>query len=202
MYLYGASGHAKVILEILEASGIKVNALFDDNPDITSLVGYEVLGPLNQQDLPDGLFIVSIGNNALRKKVATSYDMNFATAIHPSATLSKRCNIGEGTVIMGHSIVNADTVIGKHAIINTAASVDHDCVLEDYVHISPNATLSGGVTVGEGAHVGSGAVIIPNIRIGKWAMIGAGAVVFKDVPDYATVVGNPGKIIKIRKSHG
>ena len=50
--------------------------------------------------------------------------------------------------------------------------------------------------VGEGAHVGIGACVIQDIKIGKWATIGAGAVIIDDVPDYAVVVGNPGKIIK------
>ena len=54
----------------------------------------------------------------------------------------------------------------------------------------------GNVEIGEGTHIGSGAIVIPNVVIGKWAVIGAGAVIIKDVPDYAVVVGNPGKIIK------
>ena len=44
--------------------------------------------------------------------------------------------------------------------------------------------------------IGIGAIIIPETSIGKWVTIGAGAVVIRDVPDYAVVVGNPGKIIK------
>jgi acetyltransferase EpsM len=50
--------------------------------------------------------------------------------------------------------------------------------------------------VGEGTQVGTGASIIPGVKIGKWASIGAGAVIVEDVPDFAVVVGNPGKIIK------
>ena len=64
------------------------------------------------------------------------------------------------------------------------------------MHISPNATLSGNVVVGTGTHIGSGAVSIQGIRIGKWCTIGAGTVVIRDVPDFSTVVGNPGRIIK------
>jgi acetyltransferase-like isoleucine patch superfamily enzyme len=52
------------------------------------------------------------------------------------------------------------------------------------------------VYIGEGAHIGAGSVVIQGIKIGKWSTIGAGTVVIKDVPDYATVVGNPGKTIK------
>jgi acetyltransferase-like isoleucine patch superfamily enzyme len=53
--------------------------------------------------------------------------------------------------------------------------------------------------VGEGTHIGAGAVVIPSIRIGKWCTIGAGTVVIRDIPDYATAVGNPARIIKFRK---
>jgi len=81
-------------------------------------------------------------------------------------------------------------------IINTNASVDHDCKIHDFAHISPQVGLAGGVEIGEGTHIGIGACIIQNITIGKWATIGAGTVVLKNVPDYAVVVGNPGKIIK------
>jgi acetyltransferase EpsM len=74
--------------------------------------------------------------------------------------------------------------------------VEHECQLGDYVHISPNSALAGDVIVGEGSHIGIGAVVIPGVKIGKWVTIGAGAVVLEDIPDFAVVVGNPGKIIK------
>jgi acetyltransferase-like isoleucine patch superfamily enzyme len=84
-------------------------------------------------------------------------------------------------------------------LVNTAASIDHDNEIGDYAHISPHATLCGHVKVGEGTHIGAGAVVIPSIRIGKWCTVGAGTVVIRDIPDYATAVGNPAKIIKMRK---
>jgi acetyltransferase EpsM len=56
--------------------------------------------------------------------------------------------------------------------------------------------LAGNVFVGEGTHVGIGASIIPGVKIGKWVIIGAGTIILNDVPDYAVIVGNPGKIIR------
>ena len=197
MFLYGASGHAKVIIEILELNNIPVRGLFDDNPIIKDLLGYPCFGPLTKS--VDDLIIISIGDNSLRKTVSQRFKNNFGNATHPSAQISKRATIHEGTVVMGNAIVNTGTTIGKHVIINTSASIDHDCTIEDFVHISPNATLCGGVSVGEGTHIGSAAIIIPGIKIGKWATIGAGSVVIRDVPDSATVVGNPGRIIKIKQ---
>ena len=53
------------------------------------------------------------------------------------------------------------------------------------------------VLVKRGASIGTGAVILPGVTIGSWAMVGAGSVVTKDVPEYATVVGNPAYRIDI-----
>ena len=140
--------------------------------------------------------ILSIGSNRIRQKLATSLGVTFGKAIHPDTSLAAEVEIAEGTVVMAGAIINTSTKVGKHCIINTSASVDHDCVIEDYVHVSPNSTLCGTISVGEGTQIGAGAVVIPNLKIGKWATIGAGAVIIEDVPDYAVVVGNPGKVIK------
>lgn len=193
IYLYGASGHAKVILEILEAGQVQVKGLFDDNPATRPIWQYTVAAFPGSFDKGTDELIISIGNNRIRKELATQLQVHFAKAIHPRANLSPRAVTGEGTVVMAGVTINADTVIGRHCIINTNASVDHDCVLEDYVHISPNASLCGGVKVKEGAHIGAGAVIIPGITIGEWAVVGAGAVIVKDVPDHVTVMGNPAR---------
>lgn len=196
MYLYGASGHAKVIIEMLELLNIPVDGLFDDNPDIHALWKYPVSLFNEEYALNSTSFIVSIGDNKLRKKIAGSLETPFGIAIHPKAIISSRALIAEGTVVMAGVTINADAKVGRHCIVNTNASVDHDCTLEDFVHVSPNVALCGGVNVGEGSHIGAGVVVIPGINIGRWCVLGAGAVIIKDVPDYATVVGNPGSIIK------
>lgn len=195
MYLYGASGHGKVIKDIIEAQGGEVEGFVDDNPELSCYCGKPVLHNA------DGLspIIVSIGDNKTRKIIVEKLSCSFGIAIHPSAIIPPSAKIGEGTVIMPGAIINADAVIGKHCIINTGASVDHECVIGDYCHIAPHATLCGQVHVGEGTLVGVGASVIPCITIGKWCTIGAGAAVVGDVPDNATVVGVPAKMLKIKK---
>jgi sugar O-acyltransferase (sialic acid O-acetyltransferase NeuD family) len=199
MIVYGASGHGKVIIEILESVHTAVIEIWDD-ADRDPIWEYPVRKPIPEGMAVGDEIIISIGVNATRKKVAMRLGdaVTFGTAIHPSAQISKRATIGAGTVIMAGATVNADSRIGKHCVINTSSSVDHDCVLGDYAHISPNATLSGDVQVGEGTHIGSGASVIQGIRIGNWCTIGAGAVVIRDIPDYATAVGNPAKVIKVK----
>lgn len=200
MIVYGASGHGKVIIEILESIHEPQIQVWDDadKPDIWQ---YPVQKPVPAGEPVPGKMVISIGVNATRKKVAQRFaHAQFGTAVHATAVVSGRATVGEGTVVMANATVNADTRIGKHCIVNTSASIDHDCVLEDYVHISPNATLSGDVQVGEGTHIGSGVSIIQGIRIGKWCTIGAGTVVIKDIPDYATAVGCPARIVKIKEA--
>ncbi len=201
MIVYGASGHGKVIIEILESISTPHIEIWDDAA-ATPIWQYPVRRPLPAGEPVSDKMVISIGVNATRKKVAERLAgiVSFGTAIHTSTCVSKRATIGEGTVIMAGAVVNADTQIGKHCIINTCASIDHDCVLGDYVHVSPNATLSGDVQVGEGSHIGAGAATIQGVRIGKWCTIGAGAVIIKDIPDYATAVGNPARIIKIKET--
>ena len=195
MYLYGASGHAKVIIDILKARGIEIKALIDDNLDLESLCGYPVIHSAENCSPT----IISIGNNAVRQKIANLLNCDFATAIHPSAIISPSAQIAEGSVVMQGAIVQAEAQIGKHCIINTGATVDHEWIIGDYAHISPNATLCGNVQVGEGTQIGAGSVVVPNVKIGKWSLICAGSVVTKDIPDYCIAAGNRCKVLKTTK---
>lgn len=194
--LYGASGHGKVVLDILKSNNTTVDYIIDDNPKSNKILDVAVVNSKEITDLDNKRMIVSIGNNMIRKKIVGKLQTKFVTAIHHKAVVSSYSKINEGTVIMAGAIINAAATIGKHCIVNTGAIVEHDCVIKDFVHISPNASLAGDVKIGEGTQIGIGASIIQGIKIGKWSIIGAGAVIIKDVPDYAVVVGNPGKIIK------
>ena len=193
--IYGASGHSKVIIEILERSGSIIKGLYDD-ANKKSLFNYSVSNQISMLELQNVNWIIGIGNNAIRKKIADQNTLNFGIAIDKSSNISKRAQIGRGSVVMPGVSINSSVIIGEHTIINTNSSIDHDCIIGDYTHISPNATLCGSVNVGKGTHIGAGAVIIPGIKIGSWTNIGAGSVIIRDVPDFVTVVGNPGRLIK------
>ena len=197
MYLYGASGHCKVIIDSIESStSKKIEGIFDDNTTIKELLSIPVFDyDTFDKKLIDEL-IVSVGINSVRKFIVGRIQVNYGTVIHSKAYVSKYAFIDKGTAVMAHAVVNASAKIGKHCIVNSRAVIEHDCKIEDYVHISPNTSLAGNVKVGEGTQIGIGAQIIQGVTIGKWATIGAGAVVLKNIPDGATVVGNPGKIIK------
>ncbi|MGF7230713.1 acetyltransferase [Arachidicoccus sp.] len=200
-YLIGAGGHGMVIIDIILSSGGEVLGLFDKDISKGRLLDIPLYYWGDHKMGKDDFLIISIGNNKIRKRLAVeNRNELFGKAIHPSSNVSNYASVDIGTVIMSGVSINAATSIGKHTIVNTNACIDHECIIKDFVHISPNATLCGNVTIGEGAHIGAGAILIPGVKVGKWATIGAGAVIINDVPDLATVVGNPGKVIKINKN--
>lgn len=199
MNIYGASGHAKVIIDIAKSNGIAIEKIYDDNSNIHFLNENEVVHVISEE-MKASETVIAIGSNTIRHKVVINYKGKIADAvIHKSAVISPTSKIGVGTVVMPNVCINASTNIGEHCIINTAATVDHDCEIQDFVHISPNVAIAGNVQIGVGTHIGIGAVVIPGIKIGKWVTVGAGAVIIKDIPDFAVVVGSPGKIIKYSK---
>lgn len=189
--LFGASGHAKVIEDIIFSQGNFVGCIFDDNPHCSQIHGIPVYKSSDR--LVDGPMIISIGSNQSRRLISERFLVDYAKAISPSSIISPTASIGVGTVIMQGVIVQSDSIIGNHCIINTGASVDHECHIGDYVHISPHATLCGNVHVGEGSWIGAGAILIQGVKIGKWCVIGAGSVVINDIPDNTTAVGTPCK---------
>lgn len=197
MYLFGASGHCKVVIDMIQNSTTKIiEGVVDDYKKEDEILDIKIIEASKFNFDECNEFLISIGNNMLRKKIEERIKASYISIIHKSAIISKYANIGKGSVIMPNVVVNAAAVIGEHCIINTDAVVEHDCIINDFVHISPNASVAGNVTVGEGSHIGIGASIIQGIHIGKWVTVGAGAVVIRDVPDGITVVGNPACIIK------
>jgi sugar O-acyltransferase (sialic acid O-acetyltransferase NeuD family) len=200
IYIFGCSGHAKVVIDVLSLNNEEIVSIYDDKPITDELLGIPVFD-YNRVDFlnPDNQLIIAVGDNFKRKLLSKRWKGQYKTTIHPKAVVSSHTFVGKGTVVMSSAIINSGATIGNHVIINSAALVEHDCIIKDFVHVSPMAALAGSVIVDEGSQIGINATIRQGIKIGKWVTIGAGAVIVKDVPDYAVVVGNPGKIIKYNK---
>ena len=196
VYLYGASGHAKVVMDIAKALHIGVPCLIDDNPTRNELNGLPVVHS------SDGLspIVVTIGDCQVRRKIVEQLgERMFMTLVHPKAIVAETVKLGEGTVVMAGAIVNPYASVGNHCIVNTGASVDHDCVIHDFVHIAPHCTLCGETEVGEGTWIGAGTTIIQGIHVGRNCFVGAGSVVVKDIPDGSLCYGNPARVIRQTK---
>jgi len=207
--LIGAGGHGKVVLDILRAAGVhKPVGFLDADPQLTGQIvnGLPVLGQVNL--LPKlkaqkvKAAIISIGDNLPRRRYFQKVlDQGFEliNAIHPSSQISSTVRMGRNIVVAAGAVICTDAHIGDSVIVNTSAVIDHECRIGRTVHICPSATLAGRVQVGDEAFIGMGCNIIQCLKIGAHAIVGAGAVVIEDVPDSATVVGVPARVIKLEK---
>ncbi len=198
LVIIGASGHGKVIADIALKVGYEIIGFLDDDALLKEVCGFPVLGNIMKTDhYKDKCeFVIAIGNNTIREKIAKQYDMNCATLVHPAAIIGQDVQIEEGTVVMANAVINSSSHIGKHCIINTGAVVEHDNFLQDYVHVSPNATLAGTVHLGERVHVGVGACVKNNMTVIEDVVIGAGAAVVKDITETGVYVGVPARRIR------
>lgn len=204
--IYGASGHARVIIDIVEQAGIhKIIGLVDDTGSVTNLMGYQVTRSISEYlDAGVRAGVVAVGDNWQRGRLVAKIlckckNFEFITAVHPSVKCARDVAIGNGTVVMAGCNLNPCTQVGKHCIVNTGSSIDHDCTINDFASIAPGATLGGNVVVGAYTAIGLGASVIQKVEIGSQAVIGAGSLVLKDIPSLCVAYGNPCKFIRNRE---
>lgn len=203
---FGAGGHARVLLEILDAEGrYEIAGLLDANPVLHGkptgstrvLGGDELLPALAARGVRHAFMgLGSAADTRLRQRIfeqAKAAGLRFVAVIHPSAVLAPSAQTGEGCAILAGAVVGTGARLADNVIVNTRAVVDHDCRIESHAHIASGAVLAGDVFVGEGAHIGAGAVVRQGLRIGRRAVIGVGAAVVCDVPDEAVFAGVPAR---------
>ena len=123
--------------------------------------------------------------------------------IMSGAKIGRNCNIGQNV------FVASGVVLGDNVKVQNNVSLYEGVILEDNVFCGPSMVFTNVFNprsfvsrrnefrktwVGEGATLGANSTIVCGNTIGRYALIGAGTVVTRDVPDYALVYGNPGKV--------
>ena len=200
--LLGAGGHAKVLLDTLQLSGITMDGVSDPGFGKTEKLwrGIAVLGDDNdvlQMNPAEVVLVNGVGSlpgQGLRQQVFRKFKesgFGFLNVIHPFSAIGTGVETGEGFQVMAGAVIQADSRIGSNVIVNTGALIDHDCQIGCHTHIAPGAVLSGGVTVGHGCHIGTGASVVQGVSIGLGSVIGAGTVVVKNVPEGSVLMGQP-----------
>ncbi len=192
--LYGAGGHAKAVLEMIQAIGaFGVAGIVDDNPALTgtSVLGVPVLG--TRAALPGllerGVLLAANGvggiiNIEIRVKLfelLADYGFAFPILRHPRATVEPSARLEDGVQVFANAYVGSAAVLHERCMVNSGAIVSHDCEIGRYAHLAPGCLLAGHVQVGERALVGMGVTTIIGLKIGEGARVGNGAVLLADV---------------------
>lgn len=212
--IIGSGGHAKVIADILlkRKEGLKeeldIVGFLDDNfqnLEYREIFNIPILGSLElieEFKNKDYEYIIAIGNNLIRKKIADKYsNLIYYTAIHPTAVIGNMVTIEEGTVVMANAVINSYSKIGKHCILNTSCVIEHDNRIGDYIHISVNAKTGGTVIIEECTWLGISATVKNNIFICDNCMIGAGGVVVKNIKEAGIYIGVPVERIEMKRKN-
>lgn len=204
--VWGASGHALVVADILTLQGYAVVGYLDSLSPLRRneiFGGAVVLGGLEQLPklLDSGINIMAmgIGHNASRlslANVAREKGFILPELVHPEAIIASTAELEEGALVAAGAVVNPYCKIESNAIVNTAASIDHESIINHSAHIAPGVRIAGRVDIGPGAFVGIGSVIKDHVSIGARAIIGAGSLVLQDIPDDVVAYGVPAKVIR------
>lgn len=196
----GAGGHAKVVIEALQAGNAYrvvgcVAQAHETIFHVPVLGDDSVLPTLRERGIHHA--VVAIGANELRLMLSrrlAALGFELPIVVHPAATVSPTARLGPGVQVLAGAVINAEATIGTQAIINTLAAVEHGCFVGEASHVAPRAALGGDTVLGRLSLLGIGASVRPGCRIGDRAVIGAGAVVVGDLPDGVTAIGVPARI--------
>ncbi len=196
--LVGGGGHCKACIDVIEQTKEYDIVGIVDLPEKqdSEVLGYPVIGVDDEIESlvkKYSFFLVTAGqinSPDLRKRLfrtIKSAGGRIPSIISPLAHVSRHAEIGEGTIVMHHAVVNAAAVVGDNSIINTKALIEHDVVIGDHCHIATGGIVNGGVIIESEVFWGSGAVSREYIRIGEKSVIGCNATVKADVRPGTTV---------------
>lgn len=203
--IWGATGQAVVIEELLINTDYQIVALFDNNTKIKSPI-YNVPIFYGEVGLSEWLskvpreekyfYVLAIGGHGGLHRESISLLLNKngfepLSLIHHSAQVAKNVKLGKGIQILINSTICARVEIGDFVIVNSLSCIDHECKIGPYSHIGPGAIIAGCVKIEKNVFIGSNATILPNLTIGENTVIGAGAVVTKSIPANSVAYGNP-----------
>ena len=199
--LYGAGAMGREFRQIADESGKWSGVVFiDDHADSEELAGCPVwrFQMFRARYTPEEVrFVVAIGEPKFRREAferMTRAGYAGGVLVHSTASVSPDAEIGEGTAVCQGVYVGSQARIGKNCYLSIKAIVGHDAVVGDHTRLGVNVFVGGHTVIGENAFIGAGAMLKDRIRVGAASVVALGAAVFEDVPECATVIGNPARI--------
>lgn len=192
LYIYGATAHAKMAIEIAEDLGFTIGGLIDKSLLIEEVFNVPVSLKFEEREYDGDTFFVAIHDAGLRERTVQDLgDQFFETLVHHRAHVSRRAEIEDGTIVFPGAAINPDVQIGVHVLIGNNAVIESNTIIEDFINIGSNTSIGTGVLISHGADIGANVRIANQVNIGKYARIDAGSIITEDVDDYACIQGNP-----------
>lgn len=203
--IYGYGGHGLEVEELARVINLKENRwekviFIDDSPDKTDserIFSFETI--VNDYKPEDIEFMVGIGEPVIRAKIfdkVKEKGYNFATLVHPSASVAGNARIEEGTVICYNAYVSIDTYLAENSLVQPMSVVGHGCMIGKNSVISAFVSMGGNSRIGDNSFVGMNVPIKQGAVIGSGSVVGMGSVVVRDIPDGVVAVGNPARPMK------
>jgi sugar O-acyltransferase (sialic acid O-acetyltransferase NeuD family) len=205
--IFGANPIGRAAQEIFEQNGVVVYGFLDDDKKLhqTEVDDVVVLGATDDEgflkliDKKCQAFI-ALDDNRVRKSlvkmIRDSRHVQPVNAVHRSAYVSSRAQIGHGNLIDNGAILSPGVKIGNHNLLNAGVVLGVGTTIGDFVQVGIGSLIQPGVTIGDDVFVGAGVTLVAGITIGKGARIGAGSVVIAAVKEGETVFGNPAQRVK------
>lgn len=208
--IIGAGTQGQVYASYLKEAGVNIIGFIDDNPDLENkeVIGIPVLGKYKDLFLEDFKSKIQdvycpIGVNSVRVEYLSTLKKEgygIPGFLHHTVSIAPDVTIGEAVYMLAGNIVMPHTTIGNYIMINMDSTIAHHVTLEDGVFMSSGVNIGALINVRENAYIGMGVTAMTGVEeIGKETLVGAGTVIIKDVPEYATVVGNPARVIKTKQ---
>lgn len=154
---------------------------------------------LRQFQPDDCKCIIAVGEPAIREllfKKVTDAGFQLKTLCHPTATISKTSNIGNGVYIGPYAFVSSNAEISDNVIIQPHALVGHDVKIGASTVISPNCAVAGSCEIGERTYIGLNACVEQSRTIGSDTIIGMASCVNRDIPSEVIALGYPARVMK------
>jgi sugar O-acyltransferase (sialic acid O-acetyltransferase NeuD family) len=175
--IFGSSGHARDIASIIKERDSNCVVQFIEPAEEAELV--EKLANEGYK------FIIGIGDNKIRKKVAEKYPhLTWENVISLRAHIPVDARFGTGLFIGFGTYISHSVEVNDHAIIHCNTVIGHETVIEKFAQIAPGVCIGGnGVTLKEGTFIGANATILNKaLIIGEWSMVSLASVVTDNIP--------------------